>query len=193
MLKRLSSISTDRILSVTAILIGMATIAIYFVQTRLIINQQHASVWPCLQLTTTNTGEKNGKDYFQVEVKNKGIGPAIVRRVDVFYKGRRHGSIAELFKVKFPNAICYESSVEGLTMSIQEEIKPLVLKESREGNLFKYLFQSDSVQVDIYYQSVYKKNFLCRKGSNTELPDDFEMYRNKNNKSYQDSIYALKK
>jgi hypothetical protein len=197
MFKRLSSISTDRVLSVTAILIGMATTGIYLVQTRLIMNQQHASVWPCLQLTTTNNGEENGEDYFQIEVKNKGVGPAIVRRVDVYYKGQRHESISDLFGVyignKYDGIAFRNSSLEGLTVAIQEEIRPLVIQKSKVGNGFKKFYYSDSVSVAIYYQSVYKKNFVCSKKGNFELPDDFEMTREHSPQTYQDSLRALKK
>ena len=89
MLKSLLKINTDRILSVTAILIGVATFSIYLVQTRLIVEQQHANVWPCVLMSYSDTGiDDKLRSSFKVMATNKGIGPAIVKRVDIMYKNK---------------------------------------------------------------------------------------------------------
>ena len=102
MLRSLLKVNTDRVLSVTAILIGVATFSIYLVQTRLIVEQQHANVWPCVLVAYNNSGERQGKESFEVTVKNKGIGPAIVKRVDILYKGKRYESFGDLFRLVKP-------------------------------------------------------------------------------------------
>ena len=178
MFKRFLKINTDRILSVTAMLIGVATFSIYLVQTRLIIDQQHANVWPCVLVAYNNSGERQGKESFEVTVKNKGIGPAIVKRVDILYKGKRYESFGDLFRLVKPQEMEWmNSGLEGVTMSPSEEIKPIQIPLSEAGVRFTKLMYSGEVKVKIYYQSVYKKCYSSEGFDTIELPDCDEMKR----------------
>jgi hypothetical protein len=175
MSKILEKINTDRILSVTAILIGLMTLVVYFVQTRLIFEQQHAGVWPCIEITGTNYGDTL-KQAFKVNITNKGIGPAIIKKVEIQYKGETYREFSEVFYKAIGNRNYGRSRLEGRTMASNEEINPIDIPLSKEGRRYTQIYYNkDSMQVKIYYQSVYGKCFVSSGFDVEELPDCSEL------------------
>jgi hypothetical protein len=181
MLKKLLKINTDRVLSVTAMLIGVATFSIYLVQTRLIIDQQHANVWPCVLIAYSDTGiDDKFRSSFKVIANNKGIGPAIVKRVDIRYKNKKYDTFGDLFATVNPKKIGWNNStLEGVTMSPSETITPIEIPLSDAGYRFRQLIYSGEVSVKIYYQSVYKKCYMSERFDAIELPDCSELEKKK--------------
>jgi hypothetical protein len=169
----LQKINTDRILSVSAILIGLMTLIVYFIQTRLIIDQQHAGVWPCVEFSGTNySKETKDKEFFSVNVINKGIGPAIIRKVEIKYKGKTYHEFSDVFDVAIKSGFYIHRGLEGRTMASNEVITPIEIPLSKQGHHFAKLFYSnDSTKVKIYYQSVYGKCFVSSGFDAKELPD----------------------
>jgi hypothetical protein len=173
MSKILEKLNTDRILSVSAILIGLMTLVVYFIQTRLIIDQQHAGVWPCIEISGSNDfkGTKD-KEFFRVNVANKGIGPAIIKKVEIKYKGKVYHELTDVFELATQSNKYSHSSLEGRTMASNETVNPIEISLSKEGHKFAQLFYNhDSIQTKIYYQSVYGKCFVSSGFEVKELPD----------------------
>ena len=173
MSKILEKINTDRILSVSAIMIGLMTLIVYFIQTRLIIDQQHAGVWPCIEITGSNdyAGTK-GKEKFTVNITNKGIGPAIIRKVEIKFRGKIYNDFGEVFTIATGSRNYVNSSLEGRTMASNETVNPVQIPLSMEGHKFAPVFYNhDSTKVKIYYQSVYGKCFVSSGFDAKELPD----------------------
>ena len=173
MSKILEKINTDRILSVSAIMIGLMTLVVYFIQTRLIIDQQHAGVWPCIELSGTNDmrGTKN-KELFNINVINKGIGPAIIKKVEIKFRKKIYNDFGDVFTIATGSRNYINSSLEGRTMASNETINPIQIPLSMEGHKFAPLFYNhDSTQIKIYYQSVYGKCFVSSGFDAKELPD----------------------
>ena len=66
-------IDTDRILSVSAMVIGVGSLFVILYQTHLMRQSQHASVMPYLMIGfTSNSGG------IHVNLRNAGIGPALI-------------------------------------------------------------------------------------------------------------------
>jgi hypothetical protein len=175
MSKITEKLNTDRILSVCAILIGVMTLIVYFVQTRLLMEQQHAGVWPCIQISGTNDyqGTKD-KEYFTVNIDNKGIGPALIKKVEIKFQGKTYNNFSEVFEIYTKSSNYVNSSLEGRTISSEEIVNPIKIPLSVEGHKFAQLFyHSDSLglQVKIYYKSVYGKCFVSSGFDAKELPD----------------------
>ena len=173
MSKILEKLNTDRILSVSAILIGLMTLVVYSIQTRLIIDQQHAGVWPCVEITGTNghTG-KGDKEYFKVNIVNKGIGPAIIKKVEIKFREKVYNNFGDVFNVATGSGNYINSSLQNRTMASDEMINPIQIPLSVEGHTFTQLFYNhDSIQTKIYYQSVYGKCFVSSGFDAKELPD----------------------
>lgn len=173
MSKILEKLNTDRILSVSAILIGLMTLIVYFIQTRLIIDQQHAGVWPCIELSGTNFGDGSGiKENFKINITNKGIGPSLIKKVEIKYRGKIYHEFCDIFELATESNNFSKSSLEGRTMASNETVNPIQISLSKEGHKFAQLFYNhDSIQTKIYYQSVYGKCFVSSGFDAKELPD----------------------
>jgi hypothetical protein len=74
---------TDRIVAVCAMLVGLGSLFIVLYQTKLISEQQKASVLPYLMITYNS-----GNDGAWLALRNVGLGPARIERISV----RRGGS-----------------------------------------------------------------------------------------------------
>jgi hypothetical protein len=169
----LEKLNTDRILSVSAILIGIMTLVVYFIQTRLIIDQQHAGVWPCIELSGTNFGDGSGiKENFKINITNKGIGPALIKKVEIKYRRKIYHEFSDIFELSTGSNGYSRSGLEGRTMASNETVYPIQISLSKEGHKFAQLFYNhDSIQTNIYYQSVYGKCFVSSGFDAKELPD----------------------
>ena len=169
----LEKLNTDRILSVCAILIGVMTLAVYFIQTRLLMEQQHAGVWPCIEITGSNDyGGTKDKENFKINITNKGIGPAIIKKVIIEFRGKIYNDFGDVFTIATASKNYINSSLEGRTMASDETVNPVQIPLSIEGHKFAPLFYDhDSIKVKIYYQSVYGKCFVSSGIDAKELPD----------------------
>jgi hypothetical protein len=95
----------ELVIALSAIFVSLATLVVYIYQARIMIkqaeimqSQQHISVWPHLESTTavTSTNGVPSEAYFEIE--NKGIGPAIVKKVVMKVDGEIMKNNNELFK-----------------------------------------------------------------------------------------------
>lgn len=74
---RRARIQLDRVLSLSAALVALCALAVSVYQTKIMREQQRASAWPSLYLYSSNV------DGWSREVRNLGLGPALVRSVVV--------------------------------------------------------------------------------------------------------------
>jgi hypothetical protein len=74
---------TDRIVSISAMIVGVGSLFIVLYQTALIREQQKASVLPYLliEFNTTHDGS-------YIAVRNAGLGPALIERIQVIYENK---------------------------------------------------------------------------------------------------------
>ena len=75
--------STDRIMSLSALLVGIGSLFVVVYQTELTRQAQHASVRPYLYISLMSNDEGA-----YVMLSNTGIGPALIDEVRIHYKGR---------------------------------------------------------------------------------------------------------
>jgi hypothetical protein len=88
-------LDTDRILGVTALIVGVASLAVVVYQTQLERRVQSASVLPYLTMAVTLN---NQETFFTL--RNAGLGPARINRVRVLHKGGDVEGDASDFYVK---------------------------------------------------------------------------------------------
>jgi len=79
----MKKISTDRIVSVCAIFISLLTLVIFIYQTNLTRKQNHLSILPYLSL---DTSINHYEGTLELELKNLGIGPAIIESRKIYYE-----------------------------------------------------------------------------------------------------------
>jgi hypothetical protein len=77
-------LNTDRIVSLSAMAVGIGSLFIIVYQTHLIRESQHASVLPYL-MVAINSNDSG----IHVTLSNAGIGPALIEDVRVLFQGRQ--------------------------------------------------------------------------------------------------------
>lgn len=87
MTKRSISWNSERILSLSAMLISVITLLIFIYQTNLMRRQNYLSIMPYLLLSTTRD---KSEQLFSVSLKNHGVGPAIIESTTLIYQGKAY-------------------------------------------------------------------------------------------------------
>jgi hypothetical protein len=77
--------NSDRIVSLSAMAVGVGSLFIILYQTQLMRESQHASALPYLMLAVN--ANQNGVN---ITLSNAGIGPALIDDIRVRYQGREH-------------------------------------------------------------------------------------------------------
>jgi hypothetical protein len=75
--------NTDKIVSLSAMVVGVGSLVIILVQTQIMREQQRASVLPYLAIAVQSNAETTG-----LTVRNAGIGPAMLDDVRVRHRGK---------------------------------------------------------------------------------------------------------
>ena len=76
-------INSDRIVSLSAMVVGIGSLIVVLYQTQLMRQSQHASALPYLMIALHSS-----QDYVGIMVSNDGVGPALIRDVRVEQPGR---------------------------------------------------------------------------------------------------------
>ena len=79
--------NSDKILSLSAMSISVFTLIIFIYQTNLMSKQNFLSILPYLQMSTSHNKAENA---FSLDIKNHGVGPAIIESVIIYYKDEKH-------------------------------------------------------------------------------------------------------
>lgn len=100
--------NTDRIIGLSAMLISLITLFIFFYQTNLLKEQSRLEVRPRLSFNktidknvTVNDSITTAQITIQVSVRNNGLGPAIIESCAVDFQNNEHG-VSPFFEEKFP-------------------------------------------------------------------------------------------
>src|SRR5215471_11134857 len=90
---------TDRIVAISAMLVGVGSLFIVLYQTELIREQQKAQVLPYL-LITYNTSDKGS----YIALRNVGLGPALIEHVRVRHSGQTFDGDPWAYYASLPDA-----------------------------------------------------------------------------------------
>jgi hypothetical protein len=145
-------IDTGLLVGLAAIFISVATLVVYIYQARIMQNQQHASVWPYVEWYNSNVGG------IYVEVKNKGIGPAIIKNATLRVDGKVIENIDDLFTEmigEHSNMAFVTSYIGGRVMSPGESFKVFTVTDSAYLYKLDSAFNSRQFEMEICYCSIY--------------------------------------
>jgi hypothetical protein len=169
--------NADKIVSLSAILISLATMTIYLYQTHLIKKQQHASVMPYLMVGQSSMG----KNHMMVNLTNNGLGPAFVEKFNVYYQGKKYENcdLAVFFyhyNIKKDSIhFGYSSLIVGQLIPANKEIEMMIINnnEKEATKLKKYFWDTDKpVELEIIYSSIYGEKWRMR--GNFARPEKLE-------------------
>jgi hypothetical protein len=146
-------IDTGLLVGLCAIFISVATLAVYIYQARIMQSQQHASVWPYIEWSTSNVGG------FYLEVHNKGIGPALIKKAVLKIDGKEVDGLNGLFDVllgknRGRTEFIY-SYVEGRVMAPGESFKVFQILDSAMAQKIDSLFYARKTEFEICFCSIY--------------------------------------
>lgn len=83
----IQTLTPQTIIATMATIVSLCSLFLSIYQTKIMIKQQNASVWPNLLLFSTNYMENN--EFSQaITLWNQGIGPAIIQDVKVEFRGK---------------------------------------------------------------------------------------------------------
>lgn len=166
-------IDSNKLLSLAAIFISAATMFILIYQTSLATKQfdlaqrhQVASVMPYLIIYNSNTDKE-----FSINIRNHGLGPAFVEKVNVVYKDSvyQQMDLPKFYrKILKPNG--YTSTtfytgglIEGYVFPANEDFTHIRFKlDTLSGNINTDIINTGEVALEIIYASVFGEKWVIR-------------------------------
>lgn len=136
----------------TALFVSLTTPLVYMYQAKVMKEQQHVSVWPCIEWNTTNVGD------YHLSVTNKGVGPALIRKVEMTLDGKAVANNRELVTaVMGPDwtLVYYTSSLQGRVLTPGETVMPFRIPDEGIGRAFEVELRKHQFELRITYCSVY--------------------------------------
>ena len=171
--------SSEKLLSLSAILISLLTLFVFMYQTNLIHIHQYRSVYPHLQLSNTASGTLE----YQYNLKNEGIGPALLQKIEIMEKnGKPYKSLNDYLQSKMDpkdSIAIYTSDIsEGMLIPAErrialfgifdkEKTKLMGLPEQDvEGaNKLRQVLNDENLLIKITYESIYGESWTITNDS----------------------------
>lgn len=155
--------SSDRLLSITAIVVSLGTLFTIVFQTNLIRKQQYASVLPYVEIWPRITPTS-----FKLMIMNNGVGPAFVEDVrihynDSIYQGDPRAFTARVIRKQEDVAYYYSTLKKGRLLPAGEIIELIGIENDSTSALKLYRwFGTDTVQLEVEYKSVYEEKWSAK-------------------------------
>ena len=156
-------------MAATAFFVSVCSLFIYIYQSKILSEQQQVAVWPYVQWARSDI------DGFQLLASNKGVGPALVRKMDMRYKGKAINSNRELLEaVMGPSdeVIIHNSAVLHAVISPGEKITFLSIPDKASGKTFAAKFNRDEFVLNITYCSIYGRCWVTSGFTGKRTADD---------------------
>ncbi|MEL6537222.1 MAG: hypothetical protein AAFQ98_17505 [Bacteroidota bacterium] len=149
----------DRVLSIAAILLSLATLVVLIYQSRLMREHEEKSVLPKLELWNTPQA-----DQYNLNLLNMGLGPAVVERVEVHFEDSVYVLDPRDFSAQYlhtvqKDTVAFSGSNLYPGMIIPANASFPLVQVPHEGQEEEHplveLFYFNRARVIIYYSSVY--------------------------------------
>lgn len=169
--------SSEKILSLSALFISLLTLVVFIYQTDLIREQQYKSVYPHLGFANHYGGTLR----YEYVITNEGIGPALVEEVIVKYGDAKYEDIIDFVddRMQEADSVTYfhANLRKGRLIPAGEKISLIKLASEQDlegtglplnthsgsAQLYQVL-NSDSLQIEVRYRSIYDEYWIIRNG-----------------------------
>ncbi len=168
--------TSEKILSVCAILISLGTFFSIVYQNQLLKKQQSASVLPYLEIWNSQS-----KDRYQLVLLNNGIGPAFITNIRVYHMEKSHDMDPYVFLKTVLNpddtikrTIYYSNILPGRLIPAGERVEMIGAKDDEKtaSYLRQYFANDSTAKVEIEYESVYGERWVVSGHSSQPFPLD---------------------
>ncbi|MFY0687196.1 MAG: hypothetical protein JXQ90_08530 [Cyclobacteriaceae bacterium] len=151
---------TGVLVGIIAITINIITVTVYVYQTSIMQSQQHASVWPYLEWNAAY----NQMDGFTLKVSNKGIGPALIKQVNMSIGGEEINTLDSLYMrvlgtTFFPHL---EGSIDNRVLPAGQSVRLIVSTDPLWSEKFYYQLLEVPFEMEICYESIYGDQWTCK-------------------------------
>ena len=86
---------TNNLVSVAAIVVSVCALFVTVYQTVLMRGQKSAAVWPKLVIAHGFLQNAGDDSFYRLSIRNVGIGPAVIRNVEISHKGQRFANMVD--------------------------------------------------------------------------------------------------
>lgn len=165
---------SDRIISVSAILVSVMTLVVLVVQMNMEREQQRLSVQPYLSTYNQGYGTAN----YQLMLSNNGLGPAFVEDIEIIYKDSSYKMDLPTFLFEsFPEtkklSMSHSNVSKGRLIRAGENVSIFRIKNSKDDAYsLLYLLDTLDLKVNLIYQSLYKERWLLTTEEDLPVPLD---------------------
>jgi hypothetical protein len=156
------SFKPEIIIAVASIITSVCALTISVVQTQIMQNQQHSSVWPYLEWLPSFHNHA-----FYIAVENKGIGPAIVKNVKITIDNKEvEGDNMSMDLKKYINApdtlATFYSTLNKRVIKPGEIIRIIEIPYLSQGKKIAEALDKAAIRIEVTYQSIYGECWICR-------------------------------
>lgn len=156
--------TSDKIISISAFLISLATLFTLMFQTRLMQKQQYASALPHLMI-----GDSYSNQSFSLSLVNNGVGPAFIQDIKIYYDGKSF----DHDPASFLRTIMRENNSESInfhwTLVSKGRVLPAgksiemigVQNSAKDADKLLKIFVEEAV-VEIIYTSIYDETWRVK-------------------------------
>lgn len=159
-------IKPELILALTAVLISFSTLFVYLYQSKLMATQQKMAVWPHITF-----GPSWGNDYLTINMMNKGVGPALIGKVDIKMNNESIAGIHEIMKAipdSLQSPFNYSSLTAGEVVMSGEKIQLFHISHPETIAYFLALMEAGKINIEVCYCSIYND---CWTSNGIEVED----------------------
>ncbi|WP_288425045.1 hypothetical protein [uncultured Spirosoma sp.] len=162
-------INIELLLGISATFLSLAALVVSIVQTSIAREQQHASVWPYLQVLTSNL-----EDELHYGLENKGVGPAIIRDFEITYRGKTYKNVRQVFYSVIGRTTSggkgFGTVSKGMVFKSGDDMDMLfVTKNDTIVSQVNAMLGDSSFHIRIRYADVYGNCWLLDREKVTEL------------------------
>jgi len=156
-------LSSDKIVSLSAFLISIGTLFTIVYQTRLIRQQQYASVLPYLEIWQSDNDNERS-----VNLYNNGIGPAIIKDFKIYFKDSVYAQSLGLFYrneiLDSTSRLKYSRSDMSKGMLLPAGSRWTLISATKEDSIksLKRLLKEYNPDIEITYSSIYGETWVMR-------------------------------
>lgn len=144
--------------ALAAILVSVIALYVAWDQSRVMRAQQHGAVIPILQVDWSLSRDSEHV-LMQLNVRNNGVGPALVESVILSHEGEAHEDASDFMAALPGGASRAWTSIAGRTIGVDESIRPMELSwpsdESDLERVNRLVGEIQAWSVEICYCSVF--------------------------------------
>jgi len=154
----LDRVDASTLMAMLALVVSFAALIVSIYETRVMEAQNEAAVWPYIMVAPRYSAQG-----FDVNITNKGVGPAIVKTVQVSVDGEPHASALSLLehingeeKLSFGWDILRSNNPAGSVMSPDENATIMGLPWRDDTRVIVDKMANFTISIDVCYCSIFE-------------------------------------